>query len=39
MITKHNREAPLIYHVITAMVCLGTKNIRIFRDFRFFLMA
>ena len=34
MITKHNKEAPLIYHVITAMICLGTNNIRIFRDFK-----
>ena len=34
MITKYSREARLIYYVITAMVCLGTNNIRIFRDFK-----
>ena len=34
MITKHNREALLIYHMITAVSCLGTNNIRIFRDFK-----
>ena len=34
MMTKHNREAPLTYHVIIAMICLGINNIRIFRDFK-----
>ena len=34
MVTKHNREAPLIYHMITSVICLGTNNIRIFRDFK-----
>ena len=34
MITKHNRESPLIYHVITAVICLGTNIIRFFHDFK-----